>query len=813
MTPKTHASSSPITCPTTVNIRRNPPRRARPTPSTTVVAADAAETLTSHSHSLSSNPLTISSFPLNDILSIDVATTAASETTINAAVGRNSDDSNSLKVFLRVRPTTIVWKKVISKKVKEASVKSCVVVNDLNSVTVTPPVSDSSRLKSEVYAGFSHVFSQHCSQDDVYDKMMRPIVDDFLNGRSGLLAALGPSGSGKTHTVFGSAKDPGLIPRALRHIFEAETESKSPSSRSFYLSVFEISMEKGKGEKLFDLSPDGSDIHMQQSVVKGLKEVVINNVAQAEAVLAGAKLKRATAMTNSNSQSSRSQCIINIRCAIDEAEGKSESSVSGTGLTFVDLAGAEREKKTGNQGGRLLESNFINNTSMVFGLCLRSLLEHQKNPKKPLQKHFQSSLLTRYLRDYLEGRKRMALILTARSGPDDYFDTSFLLRQASPYMEIKFNNVEDTSKLVGNKRRNQTTAIDKQKRVKLCNADEKDEEGRATRVSSDFKREDVFNEVKGDSKPQISEAAPAEVNNAYAKLQRDHCVMQGLAKAMWKVLKQYKERVKAMQIEIDHLTQKLSSGHDKNLEMEKELNNLKSHEVDCIQMVDEPFVASFSEDNNIETRLPPHEEPEQKFEFSAHQTPQKGSEESPEAGPTVVHFQDSPTNKTSCDNENCVQQNFQEQCSPMKCEISNGRVCLDDCQEKDPTEKTDKIVTDAAAHFPKSHVTDLKVPRDNNSSSTRDKEKENVTNSPQSTFNHKLQSKETSQNPLKSERPRRRLMPASSLLLRDVGCLDVTDDNVKHKVGRGGQRLAEDECQRSRGNATLLRLLKNHLPR
>lgn len=45
----------------------------------------------------------------------------------------------------------------------------------------------------------------------------------------------------------------------------------------------------------------------------------------------------------------------------------------------MDLAGAEKENKTGNQGTRLLESNFINNTSMVFGQCLRSLLEHQKN--------------------------------------------------------------------------------------------------------------------------------------------------------------------------------------------------------------------------------------------------------------------------------------------------------------------------------------------------------------------------------------------------------------------------------------------------
>lgn len=46
---------------------------------------------------------------------------------------------------------------------------------------------------------------------------------------------------------------------------------------------------------------------------------------------------------------SRSQCIINIRWAPEvfdeEVNAKSESAL----LTIVDLAGAEREKRTGNQ--------------------------------------------------------------------------------------------------------------------------------------------------------------------------------------------------------------------------------------------------------------------------------------------------------------------------------------------------------------------------------------------------------------------------------------------------------------------------------
>lgn len=43
--------------------------------------------------------------------------------------------------------------------------------------------------------------------------------------------------------------------------------------RAFYLSIFEISSEKGKGERMIDLLHDRGDVCMQHSVLKGLKEV------------------------------------------------------------------------------------------------------------------------------------------------------------------------------------------------------------------------------------------------------------------------------------------------------------------------------------------------------------------------------------------------------------------------------------------------------------------------------------------------------------------------------------------------------------
>ncbi|KAK1406559.1 hypothetical protein QVD17_41985 [Tagetes erecta] len=608
--------NSPPPCPNTVTVRRNPPRRARPTP-----YSAAPLSLPPPSSKTSS---AIRSFPIDDILSIHIPQKHNSSSSPDQPANEPADDpsgSEKLKVFLRIRPLQKVggvlknggaqknvWpqnpkRKEASKTVKvtgKKKIETCLKVNDSRSVTLFAPQSlaDARRTKSEVYEGFSHVFGDESSQSVVYEKMMSPLVVDFLKGKSGMLAAMGPSGSGKTHTVFGSARQPGMVSLALRRIFSPKESSTSNCLRTFYLSMFEIYSERGKGEKIMDLSQEGGDLYMQQSNIKGLKEEVIRDVQHAESLIASGMLKRSTAMTNSNIQSSRSQCIINIRCDLHNLD---EDQLCTAVLTIVDLAGAEREKRTGNQGARLLESNFINNTSMVFGLCLRSLLEHQKNPKKPLHKHFQNSMLTKYLRDFLEGKKRMALILTAKPGEDDYQDTSYLLRQASPFMNIKFESIEEQP--LGNKRRTQTLSkVDVAKRMKLnsnevCMNDEvKDgilhqphkeelipEPNKEVETNGSSFEFSVNNKIKANKIKIISE----NITDS-AKIVRENQILSNFSRALWKVLKEYKNKLEGSEKKSDMLRHTLNVEKERCAALETELNLLK---VSCscskIPMVEE----------------------------------------------------------------------------------------------------------------------------------------------------------------------------------------------------------------------------------
>ena len=72
-------------------------------------------------------------------------------------------------------------------------------------------------------------------QHDIFTQVMNPLVDAFLGGKSGLLVAMGPTGSGKTHTVFGSARHPGIVPLTLQKIFNTEDENDGGNQPTRYM--------------------------------------------------------------------------------------------------------------------------------------------------------------------------------------------------------------------------------------------------------------------------------------------------------------------------------------------------------------------------------------------------------------------------------------------------------------------------------------------------------------------------------------------------------------------------------------------------
>jgi kinesin family protein 11 len=70
---------------------------------------------------------------------------------------------------------------------------------------------------------FDKVFGMYSTQQEVFDSVVRPIVDETLEGFNCTIFAYGQTGTGKTHTMEGnisSEEDAGIVPRSVRAILE-----------------------------------------------------------------------------------------------------------------------------------------------------------------------------------------------------------------------------------------------------------------------------------------------------------------------------------------------------------------------------------------------------------------------------------------------------------------------------------------------------------------------------------------------------------------------------------------------------------------
>ncbi|KAF7647800.1 hypothetical protein LDENG_00166490, partial [Lucifuga dentata] len=73
----------------------------------------------------------------------------------------------------------------------------------------------------ETQYSFKKVFGVGISQMELFEVIARPLVDDLIHGKNGLLFTYGVTGSGKTFTMTGSPGQGGLLPRCLDMIFNS----------------------------------------------------------------------------------------------------------------------------------------------------------------------------------------------------------------------------------------------------------------------------------------------------------------------------------------------------------------------------------------------------------------------------------------------------------------------------------------------------------------------------------------------------------------------------------------------------------------
>lgn len=328
---------------------------------------------------------------------------------------------------------------------------------------------------------FDRVFDQETTQQEVYDDVGRPAVDDVLDGFHATILAYGQTGSGKTYCMFGPpGQQPpelhGVVPRAVRRVFDClvttlTTGAASSSSGSSTgasggaaaggvssdeppatastsgtksgataglphergqatqpSSVVECSFFEVYCEQLRDLlKPRGQNLQVRELPhrggfnVDGLTHKSVNSATEALQHLRAGLRIRAAANTKLNQHSSRSHAIFTLRVQ----QVASDGAVRHGKLTLVDLAGSEQVQKSGSAGERLEEAKKINASLSTLGHVIDALAD--RRPHVP----YRDSRLTRLLEDSLGGNCRTTLLVACSPSMAHAVETLSSLRFAA----------------------------------------------------------------------------------------------------------------------------------------------------------------------------------------------------------------------------------------------------------------------------------------------------------------------------------------------------------------------------------------------
>ncbi|KAK1151976.1 kinesin-like protein KIF22 [Acipenser oxyrinchus oxyrinchus] len=281
---------------------------------------------------------------------------------------------------------------------------------------------------------FDAFYGENSSQQEVYTGSVKPVLSHLLTGQNTSVFAYGPTGAGKTHTMLGGAQEPGVIPRAVRDVFQmVREESVLPASQDWEYSV-SMSYLEIYNEKVLDLlEPQDQDLPIREDkdkniLIPGLTQRAIGSFSEFESHFLPASQNRTMASTKLNTRSSRSHTVLLIRVV------KSQRVLPFRQLTgklyLIDLADSEDNRRTGNQGIRLKESGAINSSLFVLSKVVDSL--NQGLARVP----YRDSKLTRLLQDSLGGSAHSVMITNIAPEQKYYFDTLTALNFAAKSKQV-----------------------------------------------------------------------------------------------------------------------------------------------------------------------------------------------------------------------------------------------------------------------------------------------------------------------------------------------------------------------------------------
>lgn len=334
-----------------------------------------------------------------------------------------------VQVVVRCRP--------LSNKEESGNYQKVVEVFPTRGVVEIQNPSEVSKENRKMFT-YDAVYGPNATQQNIYDETVRPLVSSVLEGFNCCVFAYGQTGTGKTYTMEGVRGDPedkGIIPRAFEQIW-AHINRAQNMNFLVAASYLEIYMEELR-DLLKPSNRGGLELRERENVgvyVPNLHSVLCKNVDDMVSVMNQGNKNRTVGYTNMNEHSSRSHAIFLIKIEMCELDS---NTVKVGKLNLIDLAGSERQSKTGATAERLKEASKINRALSSLGNVISALAE--SSPHIP----YRDSKLTRLLQDSLGGNSKTIMIANIGPSEYNYNETLTTLRYASRAKTIQNKPVKN----------------------------------------------------------------------------------------------------------------------------------------------------------------------------------------------------------------------------------------------------------------------------------------------------------------------------------------------------------------------------------
>lgn len=281
---------------------------------------------------------------------------------------------------------------------------------------------------------FDLVFGPEAATSSLWEEVW-PMVDSVFHqpGSHACMIAYGQTGAGKTFTMEGTAEQPGLIPRTIEHLFLRAT-SAAPGSRQRHRSSVQLTMLEVYKESIFDLlCPAASSTQSptldaksprlcirQENLessheVRGLRVECPASAAEALSLFESGKRHRRQGVSERNSTSSRSHCVLTLFIRrFDEVTGSEVLPASV--ISLVDLAGSERQStSTALDRARVSEAGSINQSLTALGkvvnACRVRFNSLAETGRGKVHVPYRDSVLTRLLSDSIGGQAKTLILV------------------------------------------------------------------------------------------------------------------------------------------------------------------------------------------------------------------------------------------------------------------------------------------------------------------------------------------------------------------------------------------------------------------